>query len=71
MTLLSLLRAQTANLTYPGVALSYLELARPLADRDAAKPWAGDPASASASNSLSKTIHAAISSNERLLTQEK
>lgn len=70
MTLLSLLRSQDATLSYPGVALSYLELARPLADRDAAKPWTGQPASAAAANSLSKTIHAAITVNERLLTQE-
>lgn len=70
MTLLTSMSPMNAMPDYPGIALSYLELARTLADRDAAKPWTGDPAGASASNSLSKTIHAAIDSDQRLVTQE-
>ena len=56
--------------SYTEIADSYLALARPIADNDAAKPWTGQPANASASNSLSKTIHAAINDTFRLLRQE-
>jgi hypothetical protein len=55
-------------LSYTQIAAGYLELARPIADNDAAKP--SSPATESASNSLSTTIHAAINDTFRLLTQE-
>lgn len=55
--------------TYPEIAASFLALAQPIADNDAAKPWA-NPGYASASNSLAKTINAAVTNNQRLVTQE-
>ena len=56
--------------TYPEIAASFLALAQPIADNDAAKPWDGQPGYAAASNSLTKTINAAVNNTQRLVTQE-
>jgi len=55
--------------TYPEIAATFLALAQPIAENDAGKPWI-DPGAAAASNSLSKTINAAVAENQRLVTQE-